>query len=148
MIETLVRGGPDPISADLMAVFPMVANLTIATDDSAIMQVIISAYPALESVLKSIDRCCRETVCKQIYYESISLEYVLEDWCLHRYIVPVDIKRCKIGKPRKVFILQLYPLPPPLHTKHMLNMVSWINELMLLDQYDQTWCCRSVVDLL
>lgn len=39
MIETLVRGSNTPISEALMALFPMIANLTILTDDSAIMQV-------------------------------------------------------------------------------------------------------------
>lgn len=36
-----MRGGPEPVSDELMAVFPMVANLTIATDDNAIMQVLL-----------------------------------------------------------------------------------------------------------
>ena len=45
MIETLVRGCKDTISDDLMVVFPMIANLTIMTDDSSIMQVVIFSCP-------------------------------------------------------------------------------------------------------
>lgn len=41
MLETLVRASTDgQISPELMAVFPIVANLTISTDDSSIMQVV------------------------------------------------------------------------------------------------------------
>ena len=60
MIETLVRGCKDTISDDLMIVFPMIANLTIMTDDSSIMQVVISLRPCNIYVCVCLSFLCQQ----------------------------------------------------------------------------------------
>lgn len=59
MVETLVRGADHPISDALMMVFPMIANLTIVTDDSSIMQV----SDAFNTLISHLIMSCHAILC-------------------------------------------------------------------------------------
>jgi len=50
MLESLLRGSPEPLSDELMAIFPVIANITIDTEDSSIMQVRTSLHTACRIV--------------------------------------------------------------------------------------------------